>query len=486
MSLAVFLLVVVIVLLLIVIFLISKNQKKTESNELKDRLIRIGSDLSKVDPLLREEFFRNRDEIQKNSKGNREELNNTFKNFSDSLQSSFKDTKDELSRSLKSVEERFGQNVKDFNEIQRQKFDDLVMKQNQIKTETELKLEKIRETVEVNLSRIQEQNSKKLDEMRATVDEKLQSTLEKRFTDSFNLISNRLDQVHQGLGEMQKLATGVGDLKRVLTNVKTRGNLGEIQLASILEQFFSSEQFVKNAMVKGGTMERVEFAIKLPGKNSDASLLLPIDSKFPNEDYQRLIDAYENIGNVGQKEIEDAIRQFEYSVKKCAKDIREKYINPPVTTDFALMFVPTEGLYAEILRRTGLFDLMQREYRVIVVGPANLVAFLSSLQMGFRTLAIERRSSEVWQILGAVKTQFGQFGQILEKTKKKLQEATNVIDEAGTRSRVIEKKLKNVQELPPEETVALLGNTLEPDDEDSLDEKENDESIAGITPELPF
>jgi DNA recombination protein RmuC len=485
MSITIYLITATIFLLLINMAMISRLLKKNTTAKLRDDLIRISSELSRIDPVLREEFFRNRDEIQKNSKTNREELNNTFKNFSDSLQTSFKDTKDELSRSLKAVEERFSHNVKDFNEIQRQKFDDLVLKQNLIKTETELKLEKIRETVEQNLHRLQEQNSKKLEEMRATVDEKLQSTLEKRFTDSFNLISNRLDQVHQGLGEMQKLATGVGDLKKVLTNVKTRGNLGEIQLASLLEQFFSTEQFIRNATVKSGSAERVEFAIKLPGKQNDTPVLLPIDSKFPNEDYQRLIETYENIGNVSQKDLEDAVKQFEYSVKKCAKDIREKYINPPVTTDFALMFVPTEGLYAEILRRTGLFDLLQREYRVIVVGPANLVAFLSSLQMGFRTLAIEKRSSEVWQILGAVKTQFGQFGQILEKTKKKLQEATNVIDDAGMRSRVIEKKLKNVQELPPEETFALLGSTLDQEDDD-IDQKANEETTTGFSPELPF
>jgi len=427
--------------------------------------------------LIRDEFSRNREEIRNNSKGSREELSNSFKNLSEALQNSFRDTKEELSKSLKSFEDRSGANSKDFNEVQRQKFDDLAVR-----------LEKIKETVEINLQKIQEQNSKKLDEIRGTVDEKLQSTLEKRFNESFNVISNRLDQVHQGLGEMQKLAAGVGDLKKVLTNVKTRGNLGEIQLGSILEQIFSPEQYSKNSIVKPGSLERVEYTIKLPGRNSDNSpLLLPIDSKFPNEDYQRLVEAYENVANLTPKDIEDANKQFEFSIKKNAKDIRDKYINPPLTTDFAIMFVPTEGLYAEVLRRTGLFELLQREYRVTVVGPTNLVAFLSSLQMGFRTLAIEKRSSEVWQILGAVKTQFGDFGKILDKTKKKLQEVTNVIEDAGTRSRVIERKLRTVQELPSEESVILLGKSVDLDDDviepSSLDDEQEREQRE---PELPF
>jgi len=430
-----------------------------------------------MDPLIREEFSRNREEIRNSSKGSREELSNSFRNLSETLQTSFRDTKEELSKSLKSFEDRSGSNSKDFNEVQRQKFDDLAVK-----------LEKIKETVEVNLQKIQEQNSKKLDEIRGTVDEKLQSTLEKRFNESFNVISNRLDQVHQGLGEMQKLAAGVGDLKKVLTNVKTRGNLGEIQLGSILEQIFSPEQYSKNSVVKPGSLERVEYTIKLPGRNSDNSpLLLPIDSKFPNEDYQRLVEAYENVANLTPKDLEDANKQFEFSIKKNAKDIRDKYINPPLTTDFAIMFVPTEGLYAEVLRRTGLFELLQREYRVTVVGPTNLVAFLSSLQMGFRTLAIEKRSSEVWQILGAVKTQFGDFGKILDKTKKKLQEVTNVIEDAGTRSRVIERKLRTVQELPTEESVILLGKSVDLDDDvpesSGLDDEQEREQRE---PELPF
>jgi DNA recombination protein RmuC len=478
----------VIVFLLIIsiaigVWVLINQNKENGYTQIGNDLIRILDSLSKMDPSIRGEFARNRDENQKNSRESREELSNSIKALNESLQTAFKNTREELARSLKSFEEKFGQNVKDFNEIQKQKFDDLVLKQTQIKSETEIKLEKIRETVDNNLQKLQEQNSKKLEEMRNTVDEKLQSTLEKRFSESFKLISNRLDQVHQGLGEMQKLATGVGDLKKVLTNVKTRGNMGEFQLGNILEQIFSVEQFEKNVIVKPGTLERVEFAIKLPGRSTDGTpVLLPIDSKFPNEDYQRLVEVYEKISDLNPKDIEDAIKQFEYSVKKNAKDIKDKYLNPPTTTDFAIMFVPTEGLYAEILRRTGLFELLQREYRVTVVGPANLVAFLSSLQMGFRTLAIEKRSSEVWQILGAVKTQFGTFGGILEKTKKKLQEAANVIDDASVKSRVIERKLKAVQELTHEEAKGLLGASLEVSDDDSVVESDDPES----EPQLPF
>ncbi len=476
------------ILLFITILLLLANTwllfRNKASGGLEKEIFRIVNELARMDTLVRDEFSRNREETQRNAKENRVELSQSFKIFSESLQASFRDSKEELSKSLKSMEDRFSQNVNDFNTLQRQKFSDLLNLQHQIKGDTESKLDKIKDAVESNLQKIQEQNSKKLDEMRATVDEKLQSTLEKRFTDSFKLISDRLDQVHQGLGEMQKLASGVGDLKKVLTNVKTRGNLGEIQLGGILEQIFSPEQYDKNAVVKPGTQERVEFAIKLPGRGTDrAPLLLPIDSKFPNEDYQRLVEVYEDVANLSQKEIDDAVRQFEYSIKKNAKDIRDKYINPPVTTDFAIMFVPTEALYAEILRRTGLFELLQREYRVTVVGPTNLVAFLSSLQMGFRTLAIEKRSSEVWQILGAVKTQFGNFGTILEKTKKKLQEATNVIDDASTRSRVIERKLRNVQELPSDQSVALLGKSVELDI-DETDTPPADEDP--VDPQLPF
>lgn len=496
------LIIVLIVLVIINIWFTLTKKVSVNIEELKEKLIKIDTDLSRVDPLIRDEFGRSRDENQKAFKENREELNNSFKllgenltktvtdlssaqknqfeifskqlgdlvktfnekmkNIQVHLDKSAKENRLELTNSLKSFEDKFTQNVKDFNELQKQKFDDLVNRQESIKKEIEEKLKEIRETVEGKLKSLQDDNNKKLEEMRKTVDEKLQETVEKRFNESFKLISDRLEQVHKGLGEMQTLASGVGDLKKVLTNVKTRGNLGEIQLGAILEQFLSPEQYEKNAILKEGSQERVEYVIKLPGKNKDdKSLLLPIDSKFPTEDYQRLIEAYDNIANLNPRDIEAITKQFENSVKKNAKEIKEKYINPPVTTDFAIMFVPTEGLYAEILRRTGLFESLQRDLKITVVGPTNLVAFISSLQMGFKTLAIEKRSSEVWEILGAIKTEFGNFGTVLEKTKKKLQEATNVIDKAGVRSRAIERKLRTVQELPKERTVALLGEVIE-------------------------
>lgn len=413
----------------------------------------------------------------------RDQLMNLLKAHREETGQSAKEGRFELTASLKAFEEKFNQNVKDFNELQRQKFLDLVDRQELVRTDTGMKLEKIRETVESRLDKtretienklgiLQEENSKKLEEMRNTVDEKLQSSVEKRFNDSFKLISDRLDQVHKGLGEMQTLASGVGDLKKVLTNVKTRGNLGEVQLGAILEEIFSVDQYEQNISVRPGSQERVEYAIKLPGRNEDNQpLLLPIDSKFPNEDYQRLIDAYENVANLEGKAIEVIGKQFESAVRRCAKDIKDKYINPPSTTDFAILFVPTEGLYAEILRRPGLFDSIRRELRVTVVGPTNLVAFLNSLQMGFRTLAIEKRSSEVWSILGAVKSEFSLFGVVLANTKKKLEQATKTIDAAGVRTRAIERHLRKVEELPQEQAAALIGKALEMEAEDIQDEE---------------
>jgi DNA recombination protein RmuC len=410
----------ILLIILAVINILPIILKKPKDN--REDFSKVDTALSRLDLLMRDEFGRNREENQKSFKDNREELHN-----------SFKDNRFELANTLKSFEEKLNLNLKD-----------------------------IRETVESKLKTLQEDNNRKLEDMRKVVDEKLQETVEKRFNESFRMISERLEQVHKGLGEMQSLASGVGDLKKVLTNVKTRGNLGEIQLGSILEQILSPEQYEQNAVVKESSQERVEYVIKLPGKNYDNKpLLLPIDSKFPNEDYQRLLDAYENIVDLNSKEVEIFSKQFENSVRKNARDICDKYINPPVTTDFAIMFVPTEGLYAEILRRTGLFETLQRNFKITVVGPTNLVAFLSSLQMGFKTLAIEKRSSEVWEILGAVKTEFNNFGVILEKTKKKLEEATNVIDKAGIRSRAIERKLRTVQELPKQQTIELLGEAIE-------------------------
>jgi DNA recombination protein RmuC len=336
--------VLIIVLIIIAIINVWLTLTKKDIGELKEKLIKIDSDLSRIDPLIRDEFGRSRDESQKAFRENREELNSSFKFLGDNLTKTVTD----LSSAQKSQFEIFSKQLKDFNDLQKQKFDDLVNRQESIKRETEEKLKEIRETVEGKLKSIQDENNKKLEEMRKTVDEKLQETVEKRFNESFKLISERLEQVHKGLGEMQTLASGVGDLKKILTDVKIRGNLGEIQLGRILEQILSPDQYEKNAIVKEGSQEKVDYAIKLPDKNNDNKfLLLPIDSKFPIEDYQRLIDAYNDTAK--SRDIEAIAKQLENSVKQNAKSIKEKYINPPVTTDFAIMFVPTEGLYAESL-----------------------------------------------------------------------------------------------------------------------------------------
>jgi DNA recombination protein RmuC len=395
--------------------------------------------LARMDGLIRDEFGRNREETLKQQQATREETSKTLLDSRSATEQTLLATREETSKALLQNREELGRQLKE-----------------------------IRETMETRLLAMQGENALKLEEMRKTVDEKLQETVEKRFAESFNLISDRLEQVHKGLGEMQTLANGVGDLKKVLTNVKTRGNLGEFQLGAILEQFLSPEQYVINAQTKKRSQERVEFAVKLPGRGAGnassgagdtggtegvggggvsgaGELLLPIDSKFPIEDYERLLDAYEGTGT---ETPEAVIKRLEISLKRFARSIRDKYINPPTTTDFAILFVPTEGLYAEILRIPGLFDTLQREFHVTVVGPTNLVAFLSSLQMGFRTLAVEKRSSEVWNLLGQVKTEFGKFASVLEGVKKKLAAASNEIDRVGTRTNVITRKLQKVQTLP--------------------------------------
>ena len=311
-----------------------------------------------------------------------------------------------------------------------------------------------REVVEKRLTLLQEGNEKKLEQMRLTVDEKLTETVERRFAESFTLISDRLEQVHRGLGEMQKLAGGVDDLRKVLSGVKTRGTLGEYQLGAILEQVLSPEQYVVNAAARKRSQERVEFAIKIPSKDIDAAdLLLPIDSKFPTEDYERLLAAYDS-GDVEAVSTNSA--RLARAIKTFARSIRDKYINPPVTTDFAIMFVPTEGLYAEVLRTPGLFDEIQRDFRVTIVGPSNLVAFLSSLQMGFRTLAIEKRSSEVWKLLGSVKTEFVRYEVLLDNVQKKLDLASKEMEKVSNKTRTINRKLDKVQELPGAESFSLL------------------------------
>jgi DNA recombination protein RmuC len=319
-------------------------------------------------------------------------------------------------------------------------------------------LAKLRETVDGQLKVLQESNERKLDEMRTTVDEKLHSTLEKRLGESFRLVSERLEAVQKGLGEMQSLATGVGDLKRVLTNVKTRGTWGEVQLGAILEQILTPDQYAANVQTSDCSSERVEYAIKLPGREDhpEAVVWLPIDAKFPHEDYARLVDATEQADAEAARVAHAALLR---AIEKSAGDIQDKYLNPPMTTDFAIMFLPTEGLYAEVLRHPGMVEKMQQNYRVVVAGPTTLSAIVNSLWMGFRTLAIEQRSSEVWQVLAAVKTEFGNFGDVLAKVKKQLHTAEKTIGATEVRTRAMKRRLSEVEELPSESAAEILNLT---------------------------
>lgn len=315
------------------------------------------------------------------------------------------------------------------------------------------RLGEVRGTLESGMKTMQEQNAVKLEQMRATVDEKLQATLETRLGESFKLVSERLEQVHAGLGEMRTLATGVGDLKRVLGNVKTRGIFGETQLAAIIDELLTPEQFAVNVATKPGSAERVEFAVKLPG-NGDAPVWLPIDAKFPREDYERLLDAQDRADSDAASA---AGLELEKKLRIEARKIAEKYVSPPHTTDFAVLFLPTEGLYAEVLRRPGLFESLQRECRVVLAGPTTLSALLNSLRYGFRTLAIEKRSSEVWQVLGAVRTEFSKFGGVLDKVQQQIFTVGNTLNQAGTRTRAIERRLKGVESLNEADSLRMLG-----------------------------
>lgn len=332
--------------------------------------------------------------------------------------------------------------------------------------DNEKRLGEVRSTLETKLSAIQHDNATKLEQMRATVDEKLQATLEMRLGQSFKLVSERLEAVQRGLGEMQSLASGVGDLKRVLSNVKIRGILGEMQLAALLEQMLTPEQYAVNVATAPASDERVEFAIRLPGSERNGQVWLPIDAKFPREDYERLLDAQQQ---ADVQAVERAAVALERRIREEARSIRLKYIAPPATTDFAILFLPTEGLYAEIIRRPGLIDNLQREQRVIVAGPTTLCALLNSLQMGFRTLAIQQRSSEVWQLLGAVKNEFGKFGEVLKMVRKKLDEASKHIDHTAVRTRAIERKLREVETVPVEQAQSLWNEAPCRDEEEVED-----------------
>jgi len=362
-----------------------------------------------------------------------------------------KETSNQISTNLKEIRETSEKKISEATETNRVNAKDMREELQRFIKNTEDKLNAIKENVDSNLQTIQTKNTEQLEKMRETVDEKLHKTLETRLTESFKLVSDKLETVQKGLGEMQTLATGVGDLKKVLSNVKTKGVLGEYQLENILEEILTQTQYEKNINTIPNSNDRVEFAIKMPGKeNGESCVYLPIDAKFPTEDYYTLLNAYDE-ADLGK--IQQSKKSLEQKIKKFAKDIRQKYISVPHTTDFGILFLPFEGLYAEVLRLNGLFETLQREEHIIITGPTTIAAFLNSLQIGFRTLAIQKRSSEVWEVLGAVKTEFGKFADVLENTKKKLETAAKEIDKAGVRTRAIERQLRDVQALPQSEGV---------------------------------
>ena len=370
--------------------------------------------------------------------------------------------RDEQSLSLSRLAQTLAAQLAQLGKLQAQQLESFAQQLSRLTNSNEQRFESLRLALEARLAAMQSDNALKLEEMRRTVDEKLHATLEQRLGESFKLVSDRLEQVHRGLGEMQTLATGVGDLKRVLTNVKTRGTWGEVQLEALLDQLLTAEQYAKNVATRPDSPDRVEFAIRLPGlatgEDEQRPVWLPIDAKFPLEDYQRLLDAQERADPAA---LETAIKALEVRLRDEARKIRDKYVEPPYTTDFAILYLPTEGLYAEALRRPGLVDSLQRDLRICIAGPTTLAALLNSLQMGFRTLAIERRSSEVWAVLGAVKTEFGKFGEALELTRRKLEQASRSIESAGVRTRQIERKLKGVEALPVIEAQLRLGDLEE-------------------------
>ena len=414
--------------------LLQRTGRKDDA--LEPQFSALQSGLERVERELRQEMARARQEAAVAARGDREEQAQA------------------LDRLAKTLSAQVGQ----LGTLQGQQLEAFAAQLARLTQSNEQRFEQLRQSVEARLGAMQNDNANKLEEMRKTVDEKLHATLEQRLGDSFKLVSERLELVHKGLGEMQTLAAGVGDLKKVLTNVKTRGTWGEVQLEALLDQLLTAEQYEKNVITRPGSNERVEFAIRLPGGemggNDKQPVWLPIDAKFPMEDYQRLIEAQERAEPVA---VELAAKALEQRLRLEAKTIREKYVEPPATTDLAILYLPTEGLYAEALRRSGLADSLQRDYRISIAGPTTLAALLNSLQMGFRTLAIEKRSSEVWGVLGAIKTEFGKFGEALDATRKKLEQATKSIESAGVRTRQIERKLKGVEALPAAEAQARLG-----------------------------
>ena len=497
-----------------VVLLLMLLRKAPQVDVLASRLDAFEKAQERTERAVREEVAQSRDELGKAAREQRQELTEAFKIFGESVVQRMMDVagtqkgqldafssqlasfamasgerldgvraesatgakqlREEVIAALKGITEATTRTMGELANVQKAQLEAMSSAIGKLSDSNEKKLEAVRVTVESKLQSMQIDNAKQLDQMRQTVDEKLQGTLEKRLGESFKQVSERLEQVHKGLGEMQTLATGVGDLKKVLTNVKTRGTWGEVQLGALLEQVLNPDQFAVNVATKDGG-ERVEFAIKLPGQSADKDEIvwLPIDAKFPVEDYQRLVEAQERADVEGA---EAAGKQLENRVKACAGDICQKYLNPPKTTDFGILFLPIEGLFAEVIRRTGLTEAIQRECRVVIAGPTTLWSILSSLQMGFRTLAIQKRSSEVWNLLAAVKTEWTKYGDVLDAVQKKLHQASETIEKAKARSRAVGRKLKDVQELPVGEATGLLPPNVTEDDVETAE----DDSVEGV------
>jgi DNA recombination protein RmuC len=510
-----FVILVLVIIALVLLALLYRKVSRNSSAVLESRLESFEKTQEHTERVVKEEIALSRTELGKAASDQRQELTSSFKTFGDAVGQRINDVaslqkaqleafaaqltafvnaisekldsarteaavtatqlRQEVVRTLTEISDATARTLKDLAAAEKLQLEAFSKQIESLTKTSGEKLEAVRATVEGELKSMKSDNATQLEQMRLTVDEKLQGTLEKRLGESFKQVSERLEQVHKGLGEMQSLATGVGDLKKVLTNVKTRGTWGEVQLGALLEQVLSPDQFDKNVSTKRNG-ERVEFAIKLPGQGIDKSEIvwLPIDAKFPVEDYQRLIEAQERADIEG---IETAGKELENRVRGCARDICEKYLAPPNTTDFGILYLPIEGLFAETIRRTGLIEGIQRNYRVIVAGPTTLWSILNSLQMGFRTLAIEKRTSEVWNLLAGVKTEWMKYGEVLDAVEKKLHQATDTIEKAKVRSRAIGRKLKDVQELPASEARALLSPTLleeeaEPNEHDVLEEEE--------------
>lgn len=479
------LLAAIVVLLLaciaLLLVLVRRQRPADDVRQIEARLAIVGEGQERAERAVREEIARSREEAGSAGHLLRAEVGTSLKTIDDrvfqhlgvlsakqqeqlaqvmdalqqmsaSTQNGARGLREEVGATLKGVNDTVVRTMGEMSAAQKREIEAFSTQLGALGTSNGEQLDRLRLAVEGRLDQIRADNTAKLEQVRQTVDEKLQGVLEQRLGDSFRIVSERLEQVHRGLGEMQTLASGVGDLKKVLQNVKVRGTWGEVQLGRLLEQVLADDQYAANVVTNEHHGGRVEFAIKLPGHDL-GPVWLPIDAKFPVEDYQRLVDAQEAGDAAG---MEAAIRGLELRIRASAKEICQKYLNPPQTTDFAIMFLPTEGLYAEVVRRAGLVEVIQRECRVVVAGPITLWAILNSLQMGFRTLAIQQRSSEVWEVLGAVKTEFGKFGGVLEKVQKKLQAASDEMERAGVRTRAIERRLREVEELPAEESQRLL------------------------------